>query len=261
MLSSLFASGELYISSIVDKITAQSYYNPHIVTLLNLILKGAEKNKKTNKIMKNFKDLTHSNLWQIPAPEGLYNKTFNDLFLYLLDKNLIALGLYRLMGASDNKFPYVFTNPDGTVITNKDRVFVLGEKIPKDLIIIGEDHSDYINPDLYKNQYAFGQNLEGAIVKDYYGLDDDEKQDKNEYKSDSEESIITKDANSKTGGKSGRTSPKIQFSKLGDHNLTEVGFAPQKDVKSNFDIKTKDTANIDKSSHKDTKTLAGSNYK
>ena len=45
VLSTLFASGEVYISSIVDKITAQSYYNPHIVTLLNLILKGAEKNK------------------------------------------------------------------------------------------------------------------------------------------------------------------------------------------------------------------------
>jgi hypothetical protein len=44
-LSTLFASGEVYISSIIDTITAQSYYNPHIVSLLNLILKGAEKNK------------------------------------------------------------------------------------------------------------------------------------------------------------------------------------------------------------------------
>jgi hypothetical protein len=44
-LSTLFASGEVFISSIIDTITAQSYYNPHIVPLLNLILRGAEKEK------------------------------------------------------------------------------------------------------------------------------------------------------------------------------------------------------------------------
>ena len=144
-LSTLFASGEVYISSIIDTITAQSYYNPHIVTLLNLILKGTERNKKLNKFIKAYKDLTQSNLWQIPAPEGLYNKTFNDLFLYLLDKNLVAIGLYRLVGASDNKFPYVYTNPDGATITNHDRVFVLGEKIPKDLVVNFEDINGDIN--------------------------------------------------------------------------------------------------------------------
>ena len=126
-LSTLFASGEVYISSIIDTITAQSYYNPHIVSLLSLILKGAEKNKKTTKWVNNFEDLTQSNLWQIPAPEGLYNKTFNDLFLFLLDKDLIALALYRLPGATDNKFPYVWTNPEGATITNQDRVFVLAK--------------------------------------------------------------------------------------------------------------------------------------
>jgi hypothetical protein len=49
---------------------------------------------------------------------------------------LVAIGLYRLTGATDNKYPYVYTNPDPkTVITYKDRVFVLGKEIPNDLII------------------------------------------------------------------------------------------------------------------------------
>ena len=54
----------------------------------------------------------------------------------MLEKNLVALGLYRLVGATDNKYPYCYTNPDPkTSITYKDRVFVLGKEIPNDLII------------------------------------------------------------------------------------------------------------------------------
>ena len=183
--------------------------------------------------MRGYKDLTQSNLWQIPAPEGFYNKTFNELFLFLLDKNLIALGLYRLMGASDNKFPYVFTNPDGTTITNKDKVFVLGEKVPKDLQINIENQSEEINPDLYKNQYVFGQHSEGEIVKDYYGKDIEEKLHDDDYESNFEESIIiTKDRNTRSVLKSTKTSPRIQFSKVEDNNLTETRYAPIKDAKS-----------------------------
>ena len=126
----------------------------------------------------------------------------------------------------------MFTNPDGTTITNKDKVFVLGEKIPKDLIINVEDNSDDVNHDLYKNQYVFGLHSEGEIVKDYYGKDNEEKHNDSESDSDSEESIITKDGNTRTGGKSTKTSPKIQFSKLGDNNLTETGFGQIKDTKS-----------------------------
>jgi hypothetical protein len=34
VFSTLFAAGEVYISSIIDKLTAQAYYNPYIVTLV-----------------------------------------------------------------------------------------------------------------------------------------------------------------------------------------------------------------------------------
>lgn len=44
------------------------------------------------------------------------------------------MALYRLRGATDNKYPYVYTNPDkDTVITHRDRVFVLGVDIPDEL--------------------------------------------------------------------------------------------------------------------------------
>jgi len=52
----------------------------------------------------------------------------------LLDKKLITMALYRLRGVSDNEFPYVFTNPDAkTIISHRDRAFVLGIEIPSDL--------------------------------------------------------------------------------------------------------------------------------
>jgi hypothetical protein len=76
-------------------------------------------------------DLVQSNLFQIPVPESCVGRTFEHLFFTLLDDKLIALGIYRLKGATDNEYPYVYTNPSyKTVVTHRDRVFVLGVEIP-----------------------------------------------------------------------------------------------------------------------------------
>ena len=61
-------------------------------------------------------------------------KTYEKLFKHLLERNLVAIGLYRLPGATDNKCAYCYTNPDpSTNISSKDRVFVLGKDIPEDI--------------------------------------------------------------------------------------------------------------------------------
>jgi hypothetical protein len=55
-----------------------------------------------------------------------------------------------MAGAQDNYYPYVFTNPTHkTNVTNKDRAFVLGNDIQKDLIVeyeINEDKSSENTP-------------------------------------------------------------------------------------------------------------------
>lgn len=80
--------------------------------------------------------IAQSNLWQINVPEECNNKTFDKLFKFLLEKGLITLGLYRMAGATDNTYNYVYTNPKfRTPVTQRDRVFVLGKDIPKELII------------------------------------------------------------------------------------------------------------------------------
>lgn len=48
-----------------------------------------------------------------------------------MNQDLLILGLYRLPGATDNSYPYVYTNPNpNTKITARDKVFVLGLNIP-----------------------------------------------------------------------------------------------------------------------------------
>ena len=80
-------------------------------------------------------DIKQSNLWQIPVPKKYLNETFGELFRFLsTENNLIALGLYRLPGSSDNKHPYVYTNPPPNVkLTHRDKVFVLGHTLPDSL--------------------------------------------------------------------------------------------------------------------------------
>jgi hypothetical protein len=76
------------------------------------------------------------------------------LFKYLLDRGLITLGLYRLSGTTDNwTHPYVYTNPEpSTIVTAKDRIFVLGKEIPKDFIIeFGNKNSNEPSKNNMKN--------------------------------------------------------------------------------------------------------------
>jgi hypothetical protein len=184
-LSSLFAAGEVYISNIIDYLTAQAFYNPNIVTVLQQLLVGRcdSFHRDFEKyLMRHFGDkITQSNLWQILMPEEMYGKTFDKLFKFLLDKSLVTLGLYRLVGAQDNSTPYVFTNPSPKIIcTAKDRVFVLGKEIPKDFIINKQEKKG-INEqkqgnaqndkDLKKStQISLDQNQGVRSHRDFYGI-------------------------------------------------------------------------------------------
>lgn len=67
-------------------------------------------------------------------PEICVGKNFEFLFMNLLKKKLICMALYRLRGATDNNYPYVYTNPEkDTPIEHRDRAFVLGIEIPDEL--------------------------------------------------------------------------------------------------------------------------------
>ena len=80
--TSIYAAGEVYISALIDTLTCQSYFNPHIVTILQKILTGGKNSDPTMIGICDSAGLKQSNLWQIPVPEDYLNKTFGELFTY-----------------------------------------------------------------------------------------------------------------------------------------------------------------------------------
>ena len=128
----LFASGEIYLSTYLDAMTCQQYYNPHIVTIIEQLL--SIECKVTN-VFSLFDDLQQSNIWQVTIPDEFVNKTYSELFLYLLSKyGIITIGLYRLQDSKRNSCAYVYTKPKPYVrMTSKDRLFILSYSIPKEM--------------------------------------------------------------------------------------------------------------------------------
>ena len=123
-LSPVFASGEIYLPSLGDKILAQMFFNSNLLTIINIILEG-DKNimKKKEKKLSNMFSITGSNLFMIPCE--IKNESFGEMFKRMLTKNgILCIGLYR-KNLIDN-FYYVYTNPrKTTLIKDTDYIFIL----------------------------------------------------------------------------------------------------------------------------------------
>ena len=68
--STLFSAGEVYIATTIDTMTAQAFYNPHMVTILQQLLVGRAERKHTlddseAEIVAHFGSdkISQSNLW------------------------------------------------------------------------------------------------------------------------------------------------------------------------------------------------------
>ena len=145
--TSVFSSGEVYVSSLIDTLTCQAYYNKHIITIVNQLLTGGKNSLSHNlsSICRNI-GLKSSNLWHMDIPTKFINKTFLELFTSFCDKGIIALGLYRLPGARDNNHPYVYTKPNPkTILTHRDKIFVLTVNYVSYYVFDKEDDNIKIN--------------------------------------------------------------------------------------------------------------------
>ncbi len=120
----VYAAGEVYLPSVVDKITGQMFYNSNLLTILNLLLIGEKPpEKKADKKLAQMFDLKGTNLFLIPCEPR--NESFSDMFKRLLHKySMISVALYRKN--EQENFYYVYTNPKKTtLIRETDMVFVL----------------------------------------------------------------------------------------------------------------------------------------
>jgi hypothetical protein len=152
----LFAAGEVMTPSIIDRITCQSYYNPHIITIIEQILSGGitNKNKKILKLEEDCR-VIGSNLWLVPVPEAYIGESFSILFENLIKSNqIVALALYRKNLVDD--MYYVYTNPKKTTMIHKfDLVFVLG--IKKNIIDLIEDRAVIAKKKNRKNENSINE--------------------------------------------------------------------------------------------------------
>ena len=96
----LIAAGRILHADMVDRLTAQAYYNPQIITLTNLLLSsdgesGMGRDFVTKAVFKQL-GIRKNALIQVEVPEAFVHKTYRELFLHFaVQDNMIALGLYR----------------------------------------------------------------------------------------------------------------------------------------------------------------------
>ncbi len=121
----IYASGSVYLPSLIDKITGQMCHKEFLYTIMKLILTGEKPSQKSSdkKLHQLFNNLADSNLFLIPCDSR--SESFSDMFKRLLIKyKMISIALYR-KNVNDN-FYYVYTNPrKTTLIRDTDFVFVL----------------------------------------------------------------------------------------------------------------------------------------
>ncbi|CDW84459.1 cation channel family protein [Stylonychia lemnae] len=122
-----FASGEVYLSSLMDSLLCQAYYNPALPTVLRQLIVGENKKKRKrngsstqsngygsinallgdNSIIPDgdFSQIKTSNLYHLPVPPNFKGKPYAKLFSHLTKKRfMIPLGLYRTETVSFSAF-------------------------------------------------------------------------------------------------------------------------------------------------------------
>lgn len=113
--------GETYISSVMDTLLAQAFYNSALIAVLDQVIVG--NTSGSGDIEEN------SNLFPLRVPTTFVGRTFAELFHFLCErKHIIAIGLYRYDCREVTTKPYIVTNPPvDLVLTDRDMVFVLAK--------------------------------------------------------------------------------------------------------------------------------------
>ncbi|KAL4487940.1 hypothetical protein ABPG72_022800 [Tetrahymena utriculariae] len=162
LASEPFASGEIYISTMLDTLICQAYYNPFIINILDqLIMGGATHNPKLKKIYNNLR-LQSANIFLINIPLKYESYTFGQIFdVFISEHKMIPIGLYKAANSNNNSKPYVFLKPSANSKTSpKDKMYVLSIKQPK------ESDSYQMENNILQNQQFTGINIKSKLQGD-----------------------------------------------------------------------------------------------
>jgi hypothetical protein len=101
-ISTPFAAGEIYFSSLLDTLLCQAYYSPKITEILDQLIMGSvNTSEQLAKIYKQF-NLSQCSLTLVPVPD-IKKLSFDNLFEYFVKvHNMIPIGVYKLLGKCVN---------------------------------------------------------------------------------------------------------------------------------------------------------------
>eukprot|EP00960_Hanusia_phi_P027575 746899-Hanusia_phi.AAC.4 len=121
--SPLFASGKVYINSILDKLACQAFYNPNLVRILRALVVNAG-------TFASFPEpnVHPSQLALFPVPKEFHGKSYVQLFEFLVLRCMaLPLGVHRKRPwKGSSPMPYVITNPDADMILQvEDAIYTL----------------------------------------------------------------------------------------------------------------------------------------
>lgn len=128
-LAPSFASGTVFLSSVLDRIVCQSFYNPYITDVVESLAAGSFKSTSASAAARRQPlDSPHTRLFRIKVDASFVGSKFLDVFLELLRFDVLAIGILRAPDpVLENLLPHVYTCPDPeTVLHANDRLFVVG---------------------------------------------------------------------------------------------------------------------------------------
>ncbi|KAG9298343.1 hypothetical protein G9A89_002831 [Geosiphon pyriformis] len=142
--SPAFMAGTCFSLSMLDSIICQSFYQPHLVAIIQQMLFGAPPLHLPSGAT--CPAPAHSHVFQIPMPQLYIGAHYEDLFVYMVsEKKSVPLGLYRTRTVQTpsgdlKELNYVYTCPKSQVILRSDdRLFLLSRKAPSVILTLTSD--------------------------------------------------------------------------------------------------------------------------
>ena len=178
-LNEAFASGELYISSMLDTLICQAFYNPYILNIISQLMLGESTFKfpeETLNTLNRHKFLNSSlNLYKIKElfekykyqyPDNSRKISFKLLFEFLVDKNMIPLGILRAP-TDDYRQKFVFLAPNKETIIDceNDEIYVISSEEGREFDERNKNFSEIYSVDLIERSNVMLNDLSEQMKK------------------------------------------------------------------------------------------------
>jgi potassium large conductance calcium-activated channel subfamily M alpha protein 1 len=146
-LSQPFAVGEIYISSMLDTLICQAFYNPYITDILQQLIMGSAGSTFAHGLKKKMqeKKISQSTLYLLNINDELLrlgNRDFpkkvmyKELFEFFAKNNMVAIGINRNSARlstlknnkNDKRYVYLCPKYDAMVDIDHDKIYILASE-------------------------------------------------------------------------------------------------------------------------------------